>query len=450
MTNARLAIALAASYALLAPGLSKAADAWTQIKNAVVCTECAPPYNLLSVTNTPSTKNNVVEDNIDVYAQWDPGSSVRVASCGPVVTTSTCPTFSTGWVPIPGTTGPGNVPSAVGWGTHRQVFIVDDTQGLSYATRDGGNANAWVGPFSLGSPPRVAGGICSSAQAISQAPGMIAVFVIGCDDNLWHISFQNGQWSQWINVTDLTELGVNVLDNGNNSDFALSVVYDNFSTSGHSAYNQIHVIVSDLFNEIWDINYVFDAAHNYNPTDPASWEEDLTPLTSGGETTAAVSAPRNIGIFGNGSNGNTSPPQPLDGVSAIEQSDSFPAIPSNFTAETVKGGLFEPINGIFVTPAAVTFGKPGGNCNTFPSCRNGVFFLNGAQNIQYSVWNVGGPWDTSFGIKTIGASGDKFTANPVAVVSMQGTDAGKRAYVFAVRGIETTDTGEVYYASVVP
>jgi hypothetical protein len=113
---------------------------------------------------------------------------------------------------------------------------------------------------------------------------MIAVFVIGCDSNLWHIFLQNGQWSQWINVTAGTELDSNVHNDANNSDFALSVVYDNFSTPGSSAYHQIHVIVSDLFNEIWDINYVFDAASNYNPANPNSWEEDsnLTMTTGGG------------------------------------------------------------------------------------------------------------------------------------------------------------------------
>jgi hypothetical protein len=130
--------------------------------------------------------------------------------------------------------------------------------------------------------------------------------------------------------------------------------------------------------------------------------------------------------------------------------DSFPTVPLDPTSETVNGGLFEIPDGFRATPAAVTFGKPGGNCNTFPSCRNGVFFLNGAQNIQYSIWEVGGPWDTSFGIRTIGGAGDVFLSNPVAVVSMQGANAGKLAYVFAVRVVASTDTGEVYYAHVTP
>jgi hypothetical protein len=245
MKHMRWAIVAAAAYfTLFSPGLSMAADPWTQIKNAVVCVECAPPYNLLAATNiTSKTRTGVVEDNIDVYAQWDPGQSVRVASCGPDVTTSTCPNVWTGWVPIPVTAAGGFVPSAVGWGTHREVFITDDTGGLTFATRDGANANAWAGPFFLGSP--VGSTVCSSPQAISQAPGMIAVFVIGCDNNLWHIFLQNGQWSQWINVTAGTELDSNVLNDANNSDFTLSVVYDNFSTPNKSAYRQIQVIASD-------------------------------------------------------------------------------------------------------------------------------------------------------------------------------------------------------------
>jgi len=459
-------VAAAAYYTVFSPGLSRAAGPWTQIKNAVVCTECAPPYNLLAVTNTPSkTTTGVVQDNIDVYAPWDTGS-FRVASCGPVVTTSTCTpttTFSTGWVPIPVNAAAGFLPSAVGWGTtpsaaHREVFVTDGNfpQGVSYATRDGANANAWVGPFSLGSPPGQTV-LCSGPQAISQAPGMIAVFVIGCDGNLWHRFFQNGQWSpQWINVTAGTELDSNVLGDAGNVDFALSVVYDNFktgNTASTSAYRQIHVIVSDLFNETWDINYVFDASKNYNPGDPNSWEEDsnLT-MNTGGETTAALSPLRKIAMFGNGAAEGS--PQSLYGQSFTEQLDSFPTVPLDPTPETVNGGLIvtNPDLGFRVTPAAVTFGKPGSSCNTFPACRNGVFFLNGAsQNIQYSIWEVGGSWNASFGIKTIGGAGDTFTSNPAAVVSMQGTNAGKLTYVFAVREVASPpDTGQVWYATVVP
>ena len=453
-------VAAAACYAAFSPGLSMA-QTWNQINGALVCTECAPPYNLLAVTNIPSkTTTGVVQDNIDVYAQWDPGQSVRVASCGPAVTTSTCPKFSTGWVPIPIIAAAGRLPSAVGWGTtpstaHREVFISDEMGGISHATRDGANANAWVAQPSLGSPPA---GICSGPQAISQAKGMISVVVVGCDHNLWNNFFQNGQWSpQWINVTAGTELDSNILGDSGNSDFALSVVYDNFSVSGTSAYKQIHVIVSDLFNAIWDINYVFDASKNYNPGDPNSWQEDsnLT-MNTGGETTAAVSPLRKIAMFGNGAD-LSSPfgPQPLYGQSFTEQLDSFPTVPPNPTPETVNGGLnvsFNNGDNVFrATPAAVTFGKPGGSCSTFPACRNGVFFINSAQNIQYSIWE-GSSWNTSVGVRTIGGAGDTFTANPVAVVSMQGTKAGKLAYVFAVREVDTatTEPGQVWFATVVP
>jgi hypothetical protein len=456
-------VAAAAYYTLLSPGFAAAAT-WNQIKNAVVYTEAAPPYNLLTVTNIPSkTTTGVVQDNIDVYAPWDTGG-FRVASCGPVVTTSTCTptsTFSTGWVPIPLNASGGRLLSAVGWGTtpgtaHREVFVTDDTVGVLHATRDGANAKAWVVQPSLGSPPGVT--LCSGPQAISQAPGMIAVFAIGCDGNLWHRFFQNNQWSpQWINVTAGTEIDSFVLgDSPLNQDFALSVVYDNFSTgntAGTSAYRQIHVIVSDTFNSVWDLNYVFDASKNYNPGDPNSWELDsnLT-MNTGGETTAAVSPLRKIAMFGNGAA--ESSPQFLYGQSFTEQLDSFPTVPLDPTPETVNGGLvvskMTPDIGFRVAPIPVTFGKPGGSCSTFPACRNGVFFLNGTSlNMQYSIWE-GSSWNASFGIKTIGSAGDTFTSNPVAVVSMQSPNAGKLTYVFAVRLVDTTDTGEVWYATVVP
>ncbi len=163
-------------------------------------------------------------------------------------------------------------------------------------------------------------------------------------------------------------------------------------------------------------------------------------------------------MFGNGAAEGS--PQSLYGQSFTEQLDSFPTVPLDPTPETVNGGLvvssLNPDIGFRVAPAPVTFGKPGGSCSTFPACRNGVFFLNGASlNMQYSIWE-GGSWNASFGIKTIGGAGDTFTSNPAAVVSMQGTNAGKLTYVFAVREIDTTingstfSTGQVWYATVVP
>ena len=116
---------------------------------------------------------------------------------------------------------------------------------------------------------------------------------------------------------------------------------------------------------------------------------------------------------------------------------------------------------MLVTPTPVILGKPGSDCGTFPSCRNGVFFLNGNQNIQYSVWGVGVPgtvWDQppfgTFGIQTLGS--DTFDVNPAAVVSQQGANAGKFVYVFSGRQENTqilcpgTDDfcGHVYYTTV--
>src|SRR5215472_6757825 len=125
MTSLRLAIILAACYALLSPGRAAAqipaattTPTWHQIKGASVDVDAM---------NTPLTATNIPaggKDNIDVYATWGDDTSPRVASCGPVVNTS-CPTF-TKWVNISPATLPGSnfgTESAVGWGAHRAVFV---------------------------------------------------------------------------------------------------------------------------------------------------------------------------------------------------------------------------------------------------------------------------------------------------------------------------------------
>src|SRR6516164_810601 len=134
MTSMRWAIILAACCALLSPGLA-AAQTWTQIKGASVDVD---------TMNTPLTATNIPmsgKDNIDVYATWGDDTSPRVASCGPVVGT-TCPTF-TKWVNISPATLPGgnnDTASAVGWGTHRVVFVQTQDAGgnsvIAYSTRD--------------------------------------------------------------------------------------------------------------------------------------------------------------------------------------------------------------------------------------------------------------------------------------------------------------------------
>jgi hypothetical protein len=174
---------------------------------------------------------------------------------------------------------------------------------------------------------------------------------------------------------------------------------------------------------------------------------------------AATSPPETIAIFTDqGNNGSAQlVPQTLRGLQLMESDGPF--VTANFSDETVNSGLWDDGDNFLAAPTPVTLGKPGSSCNTFPSCRNAVFFINGALNIQYSIWGVDVPadaWDATHGInKTVGSVGDIFSANPAAVVSQEGTNAGKKIYVFAAR-LDTSlcpngaddGCGRVYHASV--
>ena len=85
-------------------------------------------------------------------------------------------------------------PSAVAWGSHRQVFALGTDMSLFENISDD-NYN-WSGWIYLGQP---SGGICSAPSAVSWSPGRIDVFMLGCDNHLKHIWFQSGTsgWDDW-------------------------------------------------------------------------------------------------------------------------------------------------------------------------------------------------------------------------------------------------------------
>jgi len=473
MRNARLAIVLAACYALLAPGVSPA-QTWTQIKNASVDVDAM---------NTPLTATNIPmsgKDNIDVYATWGDDTTPRVASCGPVVNT-TCPTF-TGWVKINTLSGFNfGTESAVGWGTtpsnaHRAVFVT--AQDVEYATRDGNQA--WSHWTSLGTPPANGPCLLSGPQAISQAKNMISVFLVGADCNLWINYFPKqgttNSWSGWLNLTvgPGSPLSNNIQSVGSQGS-SMAVVYSNLNTGNpkQTALNQIHVLVVDNSQNVWDVNYYDDATIDYDP-DPTtgSWSLTDTNVTvepnSGGWNAigAAVSPPQAIAVFADqGTVSSTAGFQaPLLGQQLIEEDGSLPST----TGAITVNGPFEDDDDFLAAPVPVTFGKQDANCNSSRACKNAVFFItdipggpNGntkGGNIRYSIWGVDVPADAwnltvgTNGIKMVGTASDVFNANPAAVVSQDGATV----YVFAARTNPTLcvqsgdDCGSVYYARFTP
>jgi hypothetical protein len=131
------------------------------------------------------------QDYLDVYAVWNDGS-VRVDgqsfSCRNRSGHPICGPFFTGWTNLGGDTN--FPPAAVGWGNHREVFIIRSDSQLWHNSTEN---SSWSGWQPLGAP---ASHVCSGPTAASWAPGRIDVFVQGCDRNLWHAWFDHG-WHGW-------------------------------------------------------------------------------------------------------------------------------------------------------------------------------------------------------------------------------------------------------------
>lgn len=105
---------------------------------------------------------------------------------------ATTGTFS-GWTNLGGVlVTPG---SAVGWGSHREVFAPGTDFGLYHDWSD--NNVSFSGWYSLGKPP--SGNLCSAPSAVSWAPGRIDVFVMGCDR---HILREGNDCFNWFTVNN--------------------------------------------------------------------------------------------------------------------------------------------------------------------------------------------------------------------------------------------------------
>jgi hypothetical protein len=132
-------------------------------------------------------------DTLDVYAIWD-DLSVRVNgqaySCRNRSGHPICANFFTGWTTLSGLLA-AKTPSAVAWGSHREVFVLDLNGQLWHNYAE--DTADWSGWQSLGAP---APALCSSPSAVSWAPGRIDVFAQGCDYQLWHIYNDHG-WHNW-------------------------------------------------------------------------------------------------------------------------------------------------------------------------------------------------------------------------------------------------------------
>jgi len=85
-------------------------------------------------------------------------------------------------------------PSAVGWGTHQEVFVLGTDRRLWHNWNDG---NGWFGWVPLGNPIGVS--LCSPPSAVSwtNSSARIDVFIVGCNNVLYHTWADNSAWQGW-------------------------------------------------------------------------------------------------------------------------------------------------------------------------------------------------------------------------------------------------------------
>jgi hypothetical protein len=166
---------------------------------------------------------------------------------------------------------------------------------------------------------------------------------------------------------------------------------------------------------VWDVNYAADASKNYNPAKAANWffintsetNASLGIAISSPAAAAVVSPPGDIALFNNtAQNIADTGPRPIDGVQIIERkATTGGAFVAASDTLMVNAGLIDSNDDFFVTPTPVLFGKQGSDCDLVLACRDGVFFINGAQNIQYFIWGEAVPadaWERTRGIRTVG------------------------------------------------
>src|SRR5581483_5741372 len=222
----------------------------------------------------------------------------------------------------------------------------------------------------------------SGPQAISQAKNMISVFVLGTDCNLY-INYNpapNGGWSGWLNLTGPGSPLANNVHSVSQQGSSIAVVYSNFSTTNptQGALNQIHVIVVDGNQNVWDENYFDDETIDYNPdptTGPWSLTETNATVAQGSWNAigAAVSPPQAIAVFADQGTVSSSFGN-LANLLGQQLQETDGSIPST-TGTVVVDGPFENDDGFLAAPVPVTLGKQGADCDTSRSCKNAVFFI---------------------------------------------------------------------------
>jgi hypothetical protein len=189
------------------------------------------------------------QDYLDIYAVWTDGT-VRVKgqqfSCHNRSGHPICGPFFGGWVNLGGAAA--YPPAAVGWNNHREVFAVATDFQLYHDYTDN---TTWSGWQPLGAP---AAQLCSRPSAVSWAPGRMDVFVLGCDNNLWHTWFDHG-WHGW------------EIPSGSGPTIATA------PTAASSEPGSLEVVAADFDGEVHAIGCTDSLCNNAQSTSWGAWED---------------------------------------------------------------------------------------------------------------------------------------------------------------------------------
>jgi len=339
---------------------------WNVLKNSSAQTNYIQPAIVARTANNPLT--NALEDNLDVYAVADDGTTgvisesevCRSRSGHPICR----PTFGT-WTNLGGVTY--NSPAAVGWGTHREAFVIGTNNNLYHNYTDN---QTWSGWQSLGAPT---GGICVSLSAVSWAADRIDVFAKGCSSspgtgNLWHTWMINGSWQGWeevpggpiVNVSPALAPAPGVIE--------LAAIDNNYNVEDI----ECHDSVCDNSNSSWKV------------------DDDVTPFCS---EFPAVQAP-SPSLAGSPVYGHAII-QPCVGVYELS------GVNGRFGVSWEAGQSFK---------ADVGYNSLQISTGLSPN----VYFRDTAGNIEYAQFQTSSGWTSGY---TLGS--DTFVTNPVSVTGVE-------------------------------
>jgi len=310
--------------------------------------------------------SHIMQDNLDIYAVANDGTTRVISETDQCRSRSghpiCLPVFGT-WTNLGGATY--NSPAAVGWGTHREVFVISTDNNLYHNYTDD---QTWSGWQILGSPQ---GGICASLSAVSWAANRIDVFAKGCTGYLWHTWMTNSSWQGWEEVPGGQIVGV--------------------SPALAPASGMIELAATDSNSNVMDIECRDSVCDNSN----SSWkvEYDVTTFCSDypvvqSPTPSLAGSP----VYGHAII------QPCSGAYTLRGTNS------RFGVSWEAAQDFRTDVGYF-------------NLQISTGLSPNVFFRDTAGNIEYAQFQATGNdgWTSGY---TLGS--DTFVTNPVSVTGVEG------------------------------